>query len=482
MANQDFYVEPLFTDPAIKKGFEYGEMTVAQSRKFMQKATLSGYEFIESGFVTIVPNITAFKAARMYNESFDHGSALKGAGETRALGEKGTFNPQTAQRRVHNKYINARKIESERQLQLDEMVATWKRKLFNPSFAQMWKSRGMNAYFINEVFTKPIRKQVANNILYGDYNAARKGVSQFDGALKLLAKATGNQTKHSISYSLPASAADGKFHILAGNKKLVVPFDTDDATTLAAVVTAINVVTYEGSALYAASVVDDNLKVESTEFKRNVELKIVYSATSTIRWSKVAGTTGGDVQIVEEVMAKGDMQPMTIDQINPVTATASQVRDWLFAYARKLVYFTDLEDDVTPITYVSSALNMAIDLAVQSASYDSNGGSGQGLSNIKSMMNIRVHPRLKGGDTFCSYEGNLHAGVDVLSDILSVDLDYNWRDESIDFRMKAAFGCQWLFPQDVITNVTETSHSHFGALDNYADQFANMMQVDNPNG
>jgi hypothetical protein len=312
----ELLVQPTFKGGPtyIEDGLKFGTLTPNQAINFIVKAGLSGYEFILSDFVTLVPNATLNTAVRIHGESYDHESALLGAKETPALDQPNVYNPQKVRRREYDAYLRVRRITSHRSFNYANIIGSWRSsELLDKGMYHKWKSKGISAYFYNVVLLKPIQKQVGELSVNGDYGAPRKGVSQVDGCYKLLAFEAEKQIKHRILYEIPELAEGQYIHILASGKNIKIAYSADWAdlnAQLTAIATAINGVKWKNrsnnseDALFQAEVADvENnkyLKVESTEQKRNVEFKIALTNKATINWKLIRGTeTFGGINIFE---------------------------------------------------------------------------------------------------------------------------------------------------------------------------------------
>lgn len=493
MAQETFYVEPVFTNGKKRNGIEYGVLSVDQSIMFKTSALTTGFEFIKSGFGTVVPDVPLNTAVPMYRESYNNGSSLKGAGETSPIDDYQGFNAQQTRRRKHSKLLRVRKISSEREFKESDLLGTWKKEVLgSEAMEARWKNPGMTAYFLNNVFNVGIRDQISNLMINGDRGCADKSLNQFDGILKHLAHASESRIKHKITYRLPVSAADDKFHLKVSGKPTVVAHATNEATTLTAIKTAINNVAYKGSQLYNATIITKDgvkyLAVESNDYKVDVDLKMAFSPSTKIDWRKFKGELTDDIEVVEEIMATGDTKPVTVNYLDLANIPGANIReksqnvlDWFMEYSIALNYYNSLEGKSSDNakTYISPSLDKWLRVALLQISRNS-GGSAAEMRQEVFGSNLATHAKLHSGDTFTSYDGNLHIGTNLLDDIDKVDIGLNWELKKFMLRMSAAYGVALMLPQDFVTSVTSDTHSHFGPLDLYLDQFMDANRMDVP--
>jgi hypothetical protein len=482
----------------IREGFEFGTLTPDQAINFMVKSGLTGYEFIESDFVTVVPNAEINVAVRIHGESYKENSALLGAKETPTLDQPNVYNPQRLRRREHNAYLRVRRITAHRSFNYADFMGSWRSgRILDRGMYEKWKSRGISSYFYNVALLYPIRAQVGNLCVNGDYNSPNRVVSQLDGAYKLLAFEAEKQVKHRIVYAIPELIAGQHLHILASGKTIKVPFSGDwaDLTAqLEAIKTQINDVKWNNRAtgtevpLFQAEVVDIEtekfLKVESTEHRQNVEFKIGITNKATINWKTVRGTElFGNVTIKEEKQGNLYQEPISIDylkmyELSQMTRDAryKKLMDWFIDYSEQLYFYDDIEglsrNDV--VTYVSPTMTRAL---ARAALLLQNNYSGSAKAFKEALgMNLRQHPKLIGSETFTAERGNLHVGVDQLSDITRVSSNYDWGKEEIQTKVDGALGFQWLYPHETVTNSMHVKDS-FQPLDDFKNQYADASRI-----
>lgn len=500
MEQKEFIVKPTYQNPQTREKFTYGLMSIREANRFAAMVTLSGFEFISSGFCAVVPNISAQKAVRIFGDNYEGNSILKGSKETRKMDEKQVFNPKGVRRRTRNEYIRARKIEAEWQTDFTEFIATYNNNLLSAGFATKWKSRGPASYFINRVVADPVRRQIGNLVLNGDRDAADTYISQFDGVLKQVAKAADKGKYHTISHKYPAMTAGTYVHLLVSNKEITVPFTTDQATTLTAIIDAINAVNYNGSLIVEASQVDVDgnaaVEVKSKHLDRNVEVRVAVSTDATIEWKSVHGELNGGVVNVKETQGQNYEKPyqlpyldwtqfigsgfdsaVTMANIKDRLPNIREVVDWvmylILALSEKQRKLRGTNQ--TLITYFSDEMMTLMQLAFWLMTQQTNGAVEQ--PNLSIFRNFRTHPDLHGSTFFSTYANNIFIGTDLMSDISMVDINYDWREQTIDMRLAAAMGVKVLEPGHFVSNAPAFADK-FGDMDTYADQFSDVMKID----
>jgi len=220
-------------------------------------------------------------------------------------------------------------------------------------------------------------------------------------------------------------------------------------------------------------------------------MRIVKSKDADVDWRGVKGETAGGVVSMGEVEAQEEGTPiriphltlpefrnMNLNDINLGTHY-DQVLQFMQIYSLAQAELLNFENTKPSdiVTWISPQMDKWLRLALTKLT-ERNAGLGKEKSNEVLGMNPRINYSLLGTDTFASYNGNLHAGLEMIgTNPASVETDYNFRDKSIDATMESAFGLQWLEPGHVVTNVTMDLHG-FGPLDTYKDQYANAGQMD----
>jgi hypothetical protein len=150
--------------------------------------------------------------------------------------------------------------------------------------------------------------------------------------------------------------------------------------------------------------------------------------------------------------------------------------DWYMSYSEAMDFYDDIEDidRKNVISYFSPYMIRSL---ARASLWSKNNYAGAAAEFKEALgINMRPHPKLNGLETFTAERGNLHVGVDQLSDISRVSTNYNWGKEDIESKVDGAIGFQWLYPNEVVTNAMYVKDS-FQPLDTYLDQFADAARI-----
>jgi len=440
--------------------FECGSYTIEDSRKIRARATtLSGL----LDFVEVRPDIT--DKERMYHEDLQGMAKFKSPHKTAGLHECSTFNAQQLKpRKISDRDLHVFPLEMNLAVCLPQFYPTWKKGMISGSGRLGRKRSSSLNGWINDLMISDAALLNDKLSVYGDYGSPNGDLSQYDGIFKQLWHMSKATKKQIVALTLPALSGGDYVHICLGGAVSSFPFDTDQATTiqniLAWIHTGTNPYDVTNSLYTATSNMTDTIWVGARTQGQSVCLDAVQNTDSTFDWlSFFEGCTTG--QLTVEVVQQEELgeRPLVVDYV-PLTKDNIE-EHFCGVYITTLAYFDTIDgisaDDVVFWIGPQLARTIRAYQTIRTAAF-------MGTAQVKELsifgLNFQVHPQIKGDDYFATWRGNIQFGTDLLSDFSNVESDYDWDCQTIKFRLEAAAGIDFLYPSEVITNVSDCNPNH----------------------
>lgn len=360
---------------------------------------------------------------------------------------------------------------------------TWKRFIRTEEYRNIWRDNGGLSAYLAQFAIDELSSQMGDMIINGDYKGTRGKVAHFDGMRKLVNNAYDTSAHQVVSYTLTGTLAGGDFvWVRVGGAISLIAFDTDNATTIQAVVDYIAGLrsTVTNEPLYT---VTDNNTDRITVIQNNVcdPVDVAIIATDAngvdIKCGDFTAAASGAVFTEAVVQTSKDAYaPVSMDYTVPTT---TNVQDWLRDLALLIADRVDalqgheMPDggevgvgDYTIIISQTLASVMAISMGLVKEASSGNViatgismntpvGFGQKSGFFFHALGMRfyVDPFMRGYEFIATPHNNFWFGTDRLNSMYAISSWFDWDCQTWKYDYQGLAGMILLKPEFVISNV-----------------------------
>ncbi len=397
---------------------------------------------IREGYITMHFDVKAGSYKRIYREEFDSEFESSATGG-RNFDECGGFVSKGDYSKPTDKYIKGHYLYREYSLCLKQLLGKWKQGILARGANRIEEQTTSLNDWLMEKDIRNANIQIEELIWKGDYKCGVKKLAHFDGIIKKLFQATGASVAHVERWVFSGLASGDVIEGFAGGVPINVPFNTDNATTVADLATALSALDnpYTGSPIYTvtntpAGTVTITANVAGTP--NNVSLAVTDGTGVDRCYNSLVAGTGTFVYTEVTANVEGDEPIMIPYTVITASNVLSEMEKLYTAVANvDTQKGRGLLQNPNMRLFVPTAVLKFYELAVKKIATDTSGI--QGIFTEGMVVGL---PYLPPNVMIMADPANLHFATDLISDMEDIDVWSEKKEQLIYFRSEMVGGVQ----------------------------------------